>query len=93
MVGYLCGYWVTAVSIQTEVPFSFPRLMDIVSVNFWTGNPVSIRPLWRSGNMMGSILQEQHEEWMVSRRYFSLESMAKLKPDQTLLASASVLQK
>ncbi|WP_269153031.1 hypothetical protein [Kyrpidia spormannii] len=43
--------------------------------------------------MMGSILQEQHEEWMVSRRYFSLESMAKLKPDQTLLASASVLQK
>ncbi len=43
--------------------------------------------------LMGSILQEQHEEWMVSRRYFSLESMAKLKPDQTLLASASVLQK
>ena len=43
--------------------------------------------------LMGSILQEQHEEWMVSRRYFSLESMAKLKPDQALLASASVLQK
>jgi len=43
--------------------------------------------------LMGAILQEQHEEWMVSRHYFSLESMARLKPDQALLTAEVALQK
>jgi putative transposase len=35
--------------------------------------------------LVGSVLIEIHEEWQAERRYFSLDSMAKLKEPQSLL--------
>jgi putative transposase len=43
--------------------------------------------------LVGTILQEQDEEWSIGRRYFSLESMAKVTGNQALLSPTSVLHK
>ena len=43
--------------------------------------------------LVGTILQEQDEEWSIARRYFSLESMSKVTCSQALLAPTSVLHK
>jgi putative transposase len=43
--------------------------------------------------LVGSVLQEIDDEWQIERRYFSQDSMRKLKePDKTLPSSPSALQ-
>ena len=41
--------------------------------------------------LVGAILVEQHDEWQVSRRYFSAESLAKLASTGEEVASATML--
>jgi putative transposase len=41
--------------------------------------------------LVGSVLAEQHDEWQVSRRYFSAESLAKLNTDDPPTTVAALL--
>jgi len=43
--------------------------------------------------LVGSVLQEIDDEWQIERRYFSLDSMRKLKESsESLLSSPGALQ-
>jgi transposase-like protein len=50
------------------------RRVDVVGI--FPNNPSALR-------LITMILAEQHDEWAVGRRYFSLESMAAIRPQPT----------
>ena len=62
------------------------RIYDAQLRLFWSKDPlgwVDGYDRWAYLRLITVIFAEQHDEWAVGRRYFSLESMAAIRPQPT----------